>query len=140
MEAKKLFKLFSTFITIAALVSACGRGATATTVPEMLALPTPTSSPVPTLFPESFSTPTSQVLNTVINPFTRVKYQIDENGCIVIPSGGTAYGAWTVVGNPNQVNDINQAEVKDENGNSMGIYTNPLELPQLVQPGYRLCP
>ena len=134
MEVKKFFHLFGRFIAIAALVSACGR-ATATATPQTLMQSTPISSPTPNLL--SIPTP---ALTTVINPFTGVTFQIDPDGCVVIPNGGTAYGAWTVAGNPNQVHDIGQAEVKNAQGDPIGIYKDPLELPRLAYPNYKLCP
>lgn len=76
---------------------------------------------------------------SVTNPFTGISYQVVD-GCVIIPPGGTAYGAWTVAGDPNDVNDIDRAELIHPDGSSQGIFIDPNSLPKMTQPDDKICP
>jgi len=120
-----------------ALVSltACGGGTKANSEQEVLPTATlePTSSPPPNF------TATPRYVQ-IKNPFTEVVYTIDENGCAIIPAGGTAYGAATVLGNPSNPLDISPLQFVESNGTKLKPVSSPNQLPSLAHPGDKVCP
>jgi len=95
------------------------------------------SSDLLTPTPYVFITPLGP--NQIRNPLTGVIYTIDEIGCAIIPAGGTAYGAATVLGNPSDPLDISLLVHIKKNGTRGSTVTRPNDLPSLTHPGDRVC-
>ncbi len=117
-------------------LAACDGGSKETAANQTpLATPTlvPSSTPTPDM------TPTPRYAQ-VRNPFTSVVYTIDENGCAVIPSGGTAYGAATVLGDPSNPLDISPLQLIRNNGVKENPVNRPNDLSSLTYSGDKVCP
>ncbi|MFA6533066.1 MAG: hypothetical protein WCT22_03655 [Patescibacteria group bacterium] len=117
MEAKKFRRLATSLILIAALITACGRGAKATSTPELLALPTPSSSPLP----DSFPTATSTGVNCAT---------------IAFPQPKNAFRAWLQLGQPANMTFHNDAG-PDGDGSETSVTRDTL--PTLVHVGDSIC-
>lgn len=115
MEAKKLYKLVIPLILVATLITACGRNAKATSTPEMLAQPTPSSTPLPDSFPTS----------TDVNCAT-----------IAFPQPQNAFRAWLALDQPENMTFHNDAG-PDGDGSETPVTRETL--PELVHVGDTIC-
>lgn len=71
--------------------------------------------------------------NDILNPYTGVRYPLTEDppktgdwSCVDVPSGGTVYGAITVLDDPNEFFDISRVRVYIPGENSFAFNTENL--------------
>lgn len=117
MEIKKFFRISTTLIVLATLLVACGRNSQATSTPEMLALPTPSSTPLPDSFP-------TEALNST------------HCATIAFPQPRNAYRAWLALDRPENMTFHNDFG-PDGDGSETPVTKDTL--PTLVHVGDSIC-